>query len=60
MNWELGIVEFVSRHFSNKAIEDAFNNDLTIGNVLSEADKEIEISEKRSSMKNDKSNPDPL
>ncbi|CAG7596047.1 MAG: hypothetical protein AB8V23_00830 [Candidatus Midichloria sp.] len=44
---EFGIVEFFGRHFSDKAIENALNSDLTIVQVLSEADKEIESSEKK-------------
>ncbi|MDJ1257568.1 MAG: hypothetical protein MRQ07_02790 [Candidatus Midichloria sp.] len=44
---EFGIAEFVGRHFSDQAIENALNSDLTIGEVLSEADKEIESSEKK-------------
>ncbi|AEI89431.1 MAG: Prohead core protein [Candidatus Midichloria mitochondrii] len=44
---EFGIVKFVGRHFSDQAIENALNSDLTIGEVLGEADKEIESSEKK-------------
>ena len=49
---EVGIIEFIGRHFSDQAIEQSLNNNLTIGEILNAADQAIEkevleVSEKK-------------